>query len=287
MNLSDAIDFWVTESGYRRIQNYLSRQAHAGTSKYALANAINIPNSTATNASTAIEMLRSAMKPATKTETYFRGSPSGITNTHRREGFFSVAKTKEKATAYGTPFTVHVDPDVPRLIFAAEGGEVLLADGMVYEYPTSGVIHVRTPKSAADGRIPFLGNLHSNRKDTAIAKEMTDMKYIVSRLYCYALSPPDDVMGYLETPPCDSATLLEFEEKSAAAQITALKERLMGLKDAGHLEVFKGDIPLSFPKEMRRKVVTVIETTLSDKHVGGSRKRQTRRKQRTTNRQRK
>lgn len=283
MNLSDAIDFWVTESGYRRIQNYLSRNAHAGTSKYALANAINTA-ATATNTATAIETLRAAMTPATKSETYYRGSPSGITNTHRREGFFSVAKTKEKAAAYGTPYTVKVDADVPRLSFAAEGGEVLLADGMVYEYPAPGVIHVRTPKSAVDGSIPFLGNLHSSRKATAASKETTDLKYIVGRLYCYTLSPPDDVMGYLEVSACNPATLREFEEKTPAVQISALKERLTGLKADGHLEAFKEDIPLSFPEELKGKIAEVIKTTMSDKHVGGRRRTRKTQKRRTNRR---
>ena len=278
MNLSDAIDFWVTESGYRRIQNYLSRQAHAGASKYALANAVNTTTSTAPNVSDAIETLRDAMKPAAKTEIYYRGSPSGITNTHRREGFFSVAKTKEKAAAYGTPYTVRVDADVPRLSFAAEGGEVLLADGLVYEYPSPGVIHVRRPTSAVDGSIPFLGNLSVRRKTVAASKGVADLKYIVGRLYCYSLSPPDEVMGYLETTACDPEVLRDFEEKPPAAQITALKERLTGLKKDGHLDTFKEDIPLAFPTEMKGKVAEVIETTLASNHVGGRRRRQTRRK---------
>ena len=283
MNLSDAIDFWVTESGYRRMQNYLSRQAHAGASKYALANAINTGNTDSANIPAAIVSIRAAMTPATKTETYYRGSPSGITNTHRREGFFSVAKTKEKAVAYGTPYTVQVDPDVPRLTFAAEGGEVLLADGMVYEYPTPGVIHVRTPKSAVDGTIPFLGNLHSNRKAVGASKATADMKYIVSRLYCYALTAPDDVMGYLD-PTCDESALRDFEKKTPAAQISALKERLTELKAAGHLDAFKEDIPVSFPEELKGAIAEVIKTTMSDKHIGGRRRTRKTQKRRTNRR---
>jgi hypothetical protein len=91
-------------------------------------------------------------------------------------------------------------------------------------------------------------------------------------------------MGYLETTPCDPATLREFEEKTPAAQISALKERLTGLKADGHLEAFKEDIPLSFPEELKGKVGEVIKTTMSDKHVGGRRRTRKTQKRRTNRR---
>lgn len=279
MDLKDAIDFWVTESGYRRIQNALSKKAHAGASKYALANAINASNTAAdVEVPEAIETLRAAMKPSSKVETYYRGSPSGVTNTHRREGFFAVTRNPGKAAEYGTLYTVVVDADVPRLAFEAEGGEVLLADGMIYEYsPAEKKIHVRTPKTAVNASIPLLGNIYASRKATASTKEAADLKYIISRLYCYSFATPDDATGYAlldDMPECDP----EFEKKPVAEQIKALQERLNSLKESGHLATFKEDIHFFFDEKFKVKVGEVIESALNPKSLfGGGYRRKTRR----------
>lgn len=270
MNLKDAIDFWVTESGYRRIQNALSRRAHAGESKYALASAINT-NTNITNTNSAIETLTAAMETAATPATYYRGSPSGITETHRREGFFAVAPTAAKATSYGTLYTVHVDADVPRLRFAAEGGEVLLAPGMIYEYPAPKTIRVRTPKTAADASIPFLGDLYASRTAAAAEKSARDQKYLISRLYCYSMAEPNPVLGYMEAE-CQPDLLADFEKKPIDEQIAALKERLTALKTDKLLDGFKTDIPLFFPEALRLHVPGFIDSLLSDRLVGGRRK---------------
>jgi hypothetical protein len=288
MNLKDAIDFWVTESGYRRIQNALSRRAHAGTSKYALASAINTTNTTANtiNTNSAIEALTAAMETASAPATYYRGSPSGITETHRREGFFAVAPTAAKATSYGTLYTVRVDADVPRLRFAAEGGEVLLAPGMIYEYPAPKTIRVRTPKTAADASIPFLGDLYASRAAAAAEKSARDQKYLISRLYCYSLVDPDPDLGYLEAE-CPADLLADFEKKPIDEQIAALKERLTALKTAKFLDGFKTDIPLFFPEALQDQVPGFIDSILSDSLVGGRRRRHRTQKKKRTHRRRK
>lgn len=280
MKLKDAIDFWVTESGYRRIQDALSRKAHGGETKYALAEAINAPT-TNTNIEDVISTLLSAMEPASAPATYYRGSPSGIKETHRREGFFAVARTPEKAASYGSVYTVHVDPDVPRLSFSAEGGEILLGPGMIYEYIGATTVHVRTPKTAADSGIPFLGNLYKRRTESLVAKNIKEQKYLISRIYCFAMTEPDPDLGYMMAG-CDSELLSEFEKRPIKEQIEALKTRLFELKETGHLELFKKDIPsfftvLDIPKE---KVLGVINTTIES--FTGGRRRQTRKNRNRT-----
>lgn len=275
MKLTDAIDFWVTESGYRQVQNYLSRRAHSGSTKYALAN-----NTAAANnrhIGNVVETLRSAMEPAKKQEVYYRGSPSGITNTHRREGFFAVAYSPEKAESYGKVFRVYVDADVPRIQFGAEGGEVLLADGMVYEYPAPDRIHVRTPTTTSNAALSLLGNLYSKRKAAATAKRTRNTQDVMSLLYCYSLATPDEVLGYGDIPECDKTLLETFSEKPIEERITLLAESLTAVKEAGNFDLLKDDIPLLFSGSYRALALEIIESMFpksSDKtKIGGYRRR--------------
>ena len=138
MDLENAVKYWVSESGYRKIQSELSRRSHKGVSKYALENYIEHTNKETEKAREAADILQSEMKPSSMVKQFYRGMPSKITNTHIREGFFSVTSDRKKAESYGEVYTVLVDKDVPRLNIHTEGGETLVAPGMVYRFrPTN------------------------------------------------------------------------------------------------------------------------------------------------------
>lgn len=236
MKLEDAIAFWVTENGYRLIQTVFSQRAH-GKSKYAQKNLLEEGHDLS-EAEDAIEALKSAMEPSNREEVYFRGSPSQITNTHRREGFFAVAHTREKAGTYGDVYTVRVHKDVPRLRFGAEGGEVLLSDGMVYTYEGK-TIHVRPP-SSANGALPYLGNLYEAKRAEKNAETAKKYDALINFLYCYTFEEPDENIGYMGD--CDHEKLKEFEGKPRAERIAALKDQLKTLPDQ---EKFLSDISLA------------------------------------------
>jgi hypothetical protein len=278
MLLKEAITYWVTESGYRQVQSYLSRQAHAGITKYALANAINTTETNDSYLADVVETLRSAMEPSDKEKIYYRGDPSEIKTTYIREGFFAVSLTPDKAESYGKVYKVYVDADVPRLQFEAEGGEVLLANGMVYEYPGPYIIHVRTPKTAADSALPFLGNLYATRKAKANAKLSSDTLYVMSRLYCISLITPDNVLGYGNIPACDDALLAEFSARPVEDQISILKKNLIALKVTGHLDLLKSDIVFLFPEKYQAIALKTIDDILTFNIGGYRKKRKTRRR---------
>jgi len=220
MKLEDAISFWVSESGYRQIQNYLSKKAH-GTSKYALVDLIE-SNANSDMLEDAIETLRAAMEPSIRTETYYRGCPLQIKERHIREGFFSVTRDLKKAEAYGVLYKVLVDAAVPRLQFAAEGGEVLLHDGMLYTY-TGNTINVSLPPN--NRNIPFLGNLYIQQKQKKDLVEKEKIETILSYLWCFMQSEPD-AYGIYSEEACEPSILEEFRTKHAVEKYELVQEKL-------------------------------------------------------------
>lgn len=217
MKLEDAVDFWASESGFRQIQDYLSRKLH-GVSKYAQANYLwNIYNTR--RVEDAIETLRDAMEPAEDTEVYYRGSPSRITNTHKREGFFSLAYTPEKAATYGKVYKVYVKPEVPRLKVAVEGGEVLLHDGMQYKYG-DGTITVSMP---TNNSVPFLGNLYTRRREAGDKAQREKIERILGYILCYLQLTPEDGIYY---ESCDPEVLVEFSKLTLTDKFAKVRELL-------------------------------------------------------------
>lgn len=215
MKLEEAVDLWASESGFRQIQDYLSRKVHT-VSKYAQANYL-WNNYNTWHIKDAVETLRDAMEPAKATEIYYRGSPSRITNTHRREGFFSLAYTPEKAATYGKVYKVFVKPEVPRLKVAVEGGEVLLHDGMQYTYG-DGTITVSKPTRNS---VPFLGNLYTRRREADREKKERILGYI----WCYLQLTPEDGI-YNEG--CDLELLGEFGKLPLSTKVAKIQELLPG-----------------------------------------------------------
>ena len=176
MKLEDALRFWISESGYRKIQNLLSQKMHKGVSKYALSNLINLDKEKDTEETEdAIETILAAMEPENMDKEYFRGSPSKIKNTHIREGFFSVTKDRKKAEAYGDVYRVLVDRKVPRLSFSAEGDETLIAPGMKYVFEGN-TVKVSVPSVEEKAVVPLMGNLYSAKKSM---KEEEEKKNIL------------------------------------------------------------------------------------------------------------
>lgn len=260
MRLKEAIEFWVSESGFRQIQDFLSKQVH-GNSKYAAANLL-WNNYNIGYIQDAIETLREAMEPAEKMETYYRGSPSQITNTHRREGFFSLAHTPEKAATYGTVYTVRVKPGVPRLKIPFEGGEVLLHDGMMYDYKDR-TITVSVPK--ATNTIPFLGNLYTRRKRMEEMKMKEKINRIIGYLWCYLHLTPNEFGIYEEE--CDLGLLGDFGKLPDAEKLAKIREILPTYenKDALFSEI---SMMLNTPESTIREL------------VGGRKRRSSQRKSR-------
>jgi hypothetical protein len=160
----------------------------------------------------AIETMRDAMEPAPKREIYYRGITSDIRNTHRREGFFSVTKDPKKAQTYGTVFKIVVDPDVPRIEFGAEGGEILLSDGLTYRYDGD-FIYVSKNNTSH----PFLGNLINAKRERNRIAEKARINSILNRLFEFLSSPRNNVVGYTGTnydeTEYDQFKLLDLELK--------------------------------------------------------------------------
>lgn len=248
MKIEDAIAFWKTETGYRRIQDSLSRSIH-GKSKYAQTNLID----TIYNISyvkDAIETLRAAMKPALHIENYFRGSPSNITETHRREGFFSVTRDPKKAAAYGTVYSVSVNPDVPRLqIEASRGNEVLLCDGMIYTYSRKN-ISVSTPTKM--NRSPYLGNLYTRRKNEKEREERMKLDIVLIRMWCLLQSVPDE--DGIFTTECDMSEIETFQTYSFPKKLQMIKERIA---DYPYKDALFSEVAISV-KENVRKIQNLI-----------------------------
>jgi hypothetical protein len=229
MKLEEALTFWVSESGYRQIQTVFSKKVHSGKSKYAQMNLLDPETLTnLSKAEDAIHTIRNAMIPGTKTEIYYRGSPSMITQSHIREGFFSVTRDKEKAAEYGPVYEVVVDKQVPRISFSAEGGETLLGNGMVYEYKGSR-IYVSMPKN---GNIPYLGNLYQSRKTHENDTKRNKYDTLINMLYCYSFETPDEDVGYIGD--CDTSIVDAFRTLPFNERVQKLKLRLNELtnKDA-------------------------------------------------------
>lgn len=260
MKLADAIAFWVTESGYRQIQDMLSKHTH-GTTKYALSNLLE-PDSNTRMVNDAIDTLRSAMETASRTETYYRGSTSSITNTHRREGFFSVAYSPDKASTYGTVYTVRVQPDVPRLKMTAEGGEVLLHDGMVYTY-SGQTITVSTPK-AASRHTPFLGNLYMRQKTVRNLDAKRQLERVLAHLWCYLQVVPDTDGIYVED--CTDAQRDAFARLPLSEQYTAVVD---GIRDYAYKDELFAEVAgllRMTPKQIQNMVGGTRQTRRRRRH---------------------
>jgi len=285
MELEDAIKYWVTESGYRQIQTLLSKNIH-GKSKYAMTNLLESPNNiTETKtARKAIKTLRSAMEPGTKQEIFWRGSPSKITEPHRREGFFAVTRDKKKAEAYGDVFQIVVDKNVPRISFSAEGDETLIMNGMIYTYDIPHKkIFVKLPKNNTNVALPYLGNLYTVRK-TARNKELAERaEYLMELLYKCSFEEPDNALGYLGIcPELSETTEKQFNKKSLDVRYKLLAERLKLLKESGVIDEFLENIPLH-NKKWKTDVQQIVKNTFELNKLSAGRriaKRLSRRKTR-------
>lgn len=274
MKLEDAIAFWVTENGYRLIQTAFSKRAH-GNTKYAQSNLLEAGHDLS-EAEDAIETLKEEMKPGTKTEVYYRGSPSKIVKTHRREGFFAVAKDPAKAATYGDLYTVRVHKDVPRLSFAAEGGETLLSDGMVYSYEGK-TINIRPP-TADNNALPYLGNLYVTQRNAAAIQKRMKYENLVNFVYCYSLETPEAGVGYFGD--CDLEVLEDFKKKPIEERLALLKEQIAAISASGNKDQFVSDIGTVLKYEGRisdtSELGVFVEEVMSS--MGGRRKRRVTRK---------
>lgn len=283
MKLEDAIKYWVTESGYRQIQTLLSKNIH-GKSKYAMTNLLESPNNITEikKAREAIKTLRSAMEPGTKQETFWRGSPSEITESHKREGFFAVTRDKKKAEAYGDVFQIMVDKNVPRISFSAEGDETLIMNGMIYTYDIPHKkIFVRSPNNS-NIALPYLGNLYTVRK-TAKNKEVAERaEYLIELLYKCSFEERNDELGYLGMCPELSETgEKEFNKKSFDVRYKLLAERLKLLKESGTLDEFLENIPLH-NKKWKTEVEQIVKNTFEFNGLSAGRRITKRLKRRKT-----
>jgi hypothetical protein len=281
MNLDDAIRFWTTETGYRKIQSLFSKRIHSGKSKYALNDMIENENNMS-DATNAINIIRNNMIPANKNKTYYRGSPSRIDNNHLREGFFAVTTSKKKATSYGDVYKVIINKNVPRISFSAEGDETLILDGMLYKYDKAAKeIHVSVPKN--NNTFPYLGNLYQTRKKALNNVENKKTQFYLDKLYRCSFEEPDKDLGFIGECP-DKGNNNDFETKTLLEQFSILNERLNTLKKSGVLEQFLNDLELNaiIPKEDLNKILKSIKdlqnVNLLNKKEGGKYKKTRRNK---------
>jgi hypothetical protein len=274
MKLEDAIAFWVTENGYRLIQTLFSKRAH-GNTKYAQSNLLEAGHDLS-EAEDVIETLKEAMEPGTKEEVYYRGSPSKITKTHRREGFFAVTKDPAKAATYGDLYTVRVHKDVPRLSFAAEGGETLLSDGMVYTYEGK-TIRIRPP-AAGNNAVPYLGNLYVTQRNAAALEKRAKYENLLNYVYCYSLETPDADVGFIGD--CDMDILEDFKKKPLEERLALLKAQLAAISASGYKDQFINEIGAVLKYEGRISEIPELGKFVEEVSgvTGGRRKRRVTRK---------
>lgn len=223
MNLSDAIAFWVTENGYRQIQTVFSRRIHKGVNTYLQTNLLE--SNTLANlihAEEAIDTLREAMEPGTKRDIFYRGDSGKIRQTHLREGFFSVTRDQEKAAEYGKVIKVILEKEVPRLEFQAEGGEILVKDGMKYTIRDD-IMYVSVPITN-NTSMPYLGSLYQSKK-TANNKQIADkLNKMINNLYCFSFEIPDEYEIYIGD--CEESIKTEFAKLPFQEKLQKLRDRL-------------------------------------------------------------
>lgn len=274
MKLEDAIDFWVSETGFRQIQAYFSKRIHRGEIKYAQNNLLESTNDL-TMAENAIETLKDAMRPGKGTDVYWRGDIEPMHTNHVREGFFAVTRDQKKAETYGTVYKVYVSKDVPRISFLKEGDETLLADGMVYEFnKEQNAIFVRPPVSA--NRLPYLGNLYKTRKARKNAEQQQLLERYIGNIYCYSFEIPE-IPGIYEGY-CEESILSDFNKLSILQRCKTLVQRLDTMPNK---EEYLGELPflLNTSEQTIKKVLRDV-AELAKLSNGGRRRRLQRRTRR-------
>jgi hypothetical protein len=276
MKLKEALDFWISENGFRQIQSLFSKRIHSGEVKYAQSNFLE----SITNlelAEDAIATIKDYMQPGKYTETYWRGDSEPIEINHIREGFFPVTRDIKKAETYGKLYKVIVDKNVPRISFMAEGDETLLADGMVYTYDGN-TVYVRPP-TMENHNLQYLGNLYKTKKTAKNKQKQEKLEHIINKIYCYSFEIPNE-FGIYEGI-CDEEILNRFNKQSLSEKYKVLTKRLEDMPNSGE---YMEDLHLLLgitKKELKSLLEEITFLSKIESKGGRSYKKKTRKNKKT------
>ena len=129
--------------GYRAINNYLSREKHAGDSKYRQQHLMMKPKAVNVEGlciKDIIQAFRSGMTKTTQkesAETYYRGANCESSQSYRNETFMSLTTDKEEAMSYkntGCLYKVKIDTGILFMSYGKNEAEYVLVDGCYWEY---------------------------------------------------------------------------------------------------------------------------------------------------------
>ncbi len=190
---------YKSESGYRAMNNFLSRTIHSGQLRYTQADMMENPLSNThekISIQKLIDDLRWGMKlenrKRTKEETYdtspkkffYRGATCDGMRSYRLETFLSITHTIAQAESYenGCIFKIKLDPNIDHTSYGKNEDEILLIDGCYWEYkgidPSSGYplvyVHSRSvwERMPENRRPPWKGD--PVKRDIANAKSVAN-----------------------------------------------------------------------------------------------------------------
>lgn len=144
LSFAIAKEIYKSESGYRVINNFLSRKMHKGQSSYLQEHLITSPNSNTYNKYKIEEIIKvflSGFKPSNKNEIYYRGGSKYSRANFKSETFISLSEDIQQAKSYIDNesgcciYIVNVDKDVRRIRYSTES-EIVLEPGCFWECVT-------------------------------------------------------------------------------------------------------------------------------------------------------
>lgn len=150
MKLEEALDLW-RGSGFKRINGYLILE-HTGNRllarKYVGATAVEDDFDVAE----VVNLMRKAMKPVDRDETYYRGASKKRQISCHVETFLSITVRKEVAEAFtddGNVYDIQLAPGVKGIKTGIEG-ETVLEDGCFWEYIGNNKVLIHPPSADLD-----------------------------------------------------------------------------------------------------------------------------------------